>query len=326
MGFGLNRFILEFSLLGNLGVIIYSIITGYYGIHSNNINIKKILSLWLSVSFYSILFYFVFIYVNNGSWSIFGFLKTILPITFNQYWFASVYIIFMFFSPFINSVLNKLNKKEYLLLIFMLFLFFSFIPFISFQDTYTNNFILFVLYYSIGGFISKHIKSEKEIRMIKFCGVLSFLLLLILVLVFVFSENYFSFLLGKSAYLFDKKDPLILLLAVGFFIYFISKKKSCNRIINYVASLTFGVYLIHDNIFVREFLWKNLLNVKNIVFSNGLLIYYIIIVLLVFIVSCFIEMLKIVLFNKLFDNVSSKIANYLKKIMMEVEKIYERLF
>ena len=56
---GINRFILEVTRLGNIGVIIFMLISGYYLIEQKSIQLKKVLKLYLQILFYSPIIYLV---------------------------------------------------------------------------------------------------------------------------------------------------------------------------------------------------------------------------------------------------------------------------
>ena len=58
---GLNRYILEISTLGNIGVILFVLISGYFSIEQKEFKFKKIISLYLQVMFYSTSIYLLFV-------------------------------------------------------------------------------------------------------------------------------------------------------------------------------------------------------------------------------------------------------------------------
>jgi len=81
------------------------------------------------------------------------------------------------------------------------------------------------------------------------------------------------------------------------------------KIINLIGASTFGVLLIHDNIYVRNYLWESLF--KNASFANSgyLTIYEIIVVFVVFSICIAIDMLRIYLLEKPFFKLLDKITN-----------------
>ena len=80
---------------------------------------------------------------------------------------------------------------------------------------------------------------------------------------------------------------------------FNSLKIPHSKIINLLASATFGVYLIHDNNFVRPFLWHKVF--MNASFQNSpyLIPYSIGVILLVYVVCTLIELTRSRIFKML---------------------------
>ena len=62
-------------------------------------------------------------------------------------------------------------------------------------------------------------------------------------------------------YLFNYQNHvLILLLSLFLFLGFKALNVKNSRVINWISSLTFGIYLIHDNWQIRRYLWNNITN------------------------------------------------------------------
>lgn len=97
------------------------------------------------------------------------------------------------------------------------------------------------------------------------------------------------------------------------FLMFLGFKKiniGYNRIINIISSAVFGVYLIHDNSYVRPFLWKTIFN--NSWFKSNIFIpYSIIVIALVFITCTAIELLRIYVLEKHYMKSMNKVAKLL---------------
>ena len=63
-------------------------------------------------------------------------------------------------------------------------------------------------------------------------------------------ENYVS----------NINSPFVLTLTILIFTIFKNLKVKNNRVINKIASTTFGIYLIHENVFLRDIIWEQLVN------------------------------------------------------------------
>lgn len=102
----------------------------------------------------------------------------------------------------------------------------------------------------------------------------------------------------------------MLLISFLMFIGFLKINIGYNRIINIISSALFGVYLIHDNSYVRPFLWKTIFN--NAWFKSNLFIpYSIMVIALVFIICIAIEFFRIYVLEKHYMKSLNKVAKLL---------------
>lgn len=321
LSIGFNRFFLEVTILGNIGVILFVLISGYFLIDSDKFKLKKLLKIILQVWVYSSLIYIIFCISGLTDFSIKGLIKNIFPITFKQYWFATAYVVLYIFHPFINKFLKSLSKREYqLFLIISLTMFSIIVSCIGMgSDFYGNELIQFIMFYSIGGYLKKHkLFSKKRNSIILISSIC--ILILSVISVDLLSVKFPS--LGKYAnHFYDRNSIVAIAFSVSLFNYFINKKSFNNKFINLISSATFGVYLIHDNNYIRSFLWNDIFHNKDYVSSNMILLHVLISVGLVFIVCVLIDLIRQKLIEKpLFKILDKKIDNAQAKID---EKIYK---
>lgn len=83
---------------GKVAVNVFMIITGYFNIKKDRLNIKKMLMLWGEMFFYSIGIYTVFVLIGGTNFNIKDFIKCCLPLISEQWWFASCYLLILLFS------------------------------------------------------------------------------------------------------------------------------------------------------------------------------------------------------------------------------------
>lgn len=91
--------------------------------------------------------------------------------------------------------------------------------------------------------------------------------------------------------------------SVEIFLGFKNLKLKYNKLINIISSTTLGIYLIHDNKLVREFLWKNYFKVYEHFKDTNLLTYSLKIIILVFTICCILDFLRQKLFVYSLDKV-----------------------
>lgn len=257
-GLSLNNAILDFLIIGGkIGVAIFILIAGYFGIKSE-FNFKKLLKLILQVVFYTVIFGLINILIN-GWIGLKGFIKMCLPITFSVYWFMTAYCILYLVSPYINKLFNNLKKKEVeKLLIIMGILSCGIVITLLHVNRGINNLFVFVFLYILGAYISTYYK-EKKFKYSLVVAIISYLLIFATQLIFeVKFTNYMDHFISLYSL------PTIMC-SVMLVLHF----KDINiqsTAINIIASATFGVYLIHENTYVRPFLWEKIL--KNSLFYN----------------------------------------------------------
>lgn len=323
MPISFNRFMLEILKLGNIGVIIFLLITGYYGVNKEKaFSFRKIFNLYLEVLFYSIIIFFIFVLFGYEKLTFKGLLLNMFPITFNSYWFISVYFILYLFMDFINLLIKNLTKEKFLNLIIILFIVFSIIKTITFQSLYCNELIQLLFFYLIGAYIGKYesninISKKKVVYLILFCA----FIMLLSVLVFDIIGLKYSLFAMHSNYLFSRTSPLSIIISTLIFLLFIKKESFNSNTLNFVSSFVLSVYLISDNNYVRDVLWTNILKIKLFYNSPFLFLHLIFSIFMVFIICIIIDFFRTLIFSKLNDKISLLVEKNLKNIKKFILKI-----
>lgn len=316
-----NKIWIQIILIGGkLGVNLFILVSGYFLISSSKFKISKVLKLWIQVFFYSILIYGIFVICGWEKFSIKNFIRNILPITFEQWWFASTYFVLYLLSPFINVFLNQLDRQTYQKMLMIMTICWCFIPTVTNSTFQSNNLIWFVYLYSIAGYIKLY-KDNTEFPSKK-CLALTLSLIVLTfssVIVFDLLGRKVEFIGKYSTYFYGMQKLPILLISIFLFLGFKNTKMKYNKTINLISSATFGVYLIHENNLIRLFLWKNIFD--GIAFSDTITLipYSIIAVATVYIVCTIIELLRIYIleknYMKVVEKIEFKINNFINEIM-----------
>lgn len=234
-----------YRLLGEIGVDLFVLITGYFLINrKDNFGnaVKRVAKLWTEVWFYSILTCIIgIIYLKDTSLK--EIITSVFPIIFNKYWFVTAYVMLMLLVPFINKVVGSLDKKEYLTLLIFITIFAGVFPIIGNrifgQET---GFSILLAVYLFGGYIRKYGLKIKVpsiyiyvLIIVIYMGMLSSLV--ILGKLTSFSGHFDRFMYGIF--------PLIE--AVLIFLLVIELKPFTNKSINVIASSVFSTYLVTQN-------------------------------------------------------------------------------
>lgn len=232
------------QILGKTANNIFILTTGYYMINKK-INKEKIIKLIGEILFYSYSILFVYLVFCKEK-EIGIIIKSILPITFNAEWFVTSYILLYITIPFINALINNLTKKEMSVLIIIFIVCFSILPTINLLSEYFSNYIWFILLYLVGAYTKLY--ENKEFSKYSKCFIVVSSIAIICVITSIACFNM------RRLGLLEINSFLVFILAYSIFMDFINKKEYSNSIINYVASSSLGIYLIHDNVIIRAFM------------------------------------------------------------------------
>ena len=288
---GINRFLIEIGVLGNIGVIIFVLITGYFYINNKEpFKIRKLFTLVFETICYSLLIYLVFVLFGKESFSIKEFIRNCLPLAFQKYWFMTCYVVLYLFIPYINKSLNNINRDEHLRLIMIGIFLFSIVRLLINKSYYGNELIQFMLFYCIGAFCGKY-KSDKlcDKKLNKIVFILSCFALIGFTIIFDLLSVKYSLFERFSYFIFYRTSLFSILFSVSLFNIFVNMKEFYSKFINTIASLVLGVYLISDHYLIRGVIWSG---VSKYINSPYLIIHMIVSVLIVFSICCIIDFVR----------------------------------
>ena len=130
-------------------------------------------------------------------------------------------------------------------------------------------------------------------------------------LIYTFLENKSIPYMPSIMVFFSRYSIFSIMLACGLLMIFTSFSIT-SRIINVVGSLTFGIYLIHDNRFVRDVLWTDWLNCKRYALNWFFPFYALAIVVCVFTICGVVEYIRKLCFDRLFQKLSNRFTMWLR--------------
>lgn len=311
---------------GKIGVDIFVIISGYFLIQSSKNKLSKVLKLWVQLLFYSLIIYLIFVIAGDATLSIKELIKNIFPVIFTKWWFASTYFILYLLTPYLNKLLISFSKNDYQNFLILLTVLWCIIPTFTTNLFQSNPLIWFVYLYALAGYIRLYglfdsLKAKTCILIAIFASILTFLSAVIFDILGL-KINFFS---EHATYFFEMQKLPILIISVLLFLGFSRIDIGSNRVINIVASATFGVYLIHDNNYVRVFLWENLFKNTSFAHSDYLIPYSISVIISVYIVCTLIELMRIYLIEKRYMPWLTRISEKLKNKLKELQDFICRL-
>lgn len=253
-GFAANTFVIQLlSSSGKICVNIFVILSAYFLVDST-FKWEKVKHLCLQVFFYSAGILAIVLIFNLKTVTPYNVLRNLLPLTFNMYWFATSYIVFYILSPYLRKLLATLDKKSFRQLVIILTIVLSIIPTITFKGYLSSNLAWFIYLYIVTAYYKKY---KHEMRFLKHSlqiFVVSVLLLAISIAALDYLAVIYPPAVGFETYLATQYSFLGLVIAFSAFDVFRKLNIGVKPIINRVASCMFGIYLFHDNYYMREIL------------------------------------------------------------------------
>ena len=296
---GLQRFFVQLLQLGGkVGVNLFVLISGYFLINATSIKLSKILKLWGQVIFYSLAILAALWLTGYADLGPKILIKHFLPITYEIWWFASVYFVLYLVSPYINRLAASLSGRQYVGMLILFTLCWSIIPTLSTKDFQGNGLIWFAYLYLVGGFLRRYghrIRLRAGMSLLLGCGVL--LMTFLSAVIFDILGQKWGIFSAHATYFFSDRKVPVVLASVLIFHGFSKLDIGCRPIINHLSGTMFGVYLLHDHILLRYVLWQDIFSGATV---SGLLLlpYALMCIAAVFAVCTAIDLIRHWIFHR----------------------------
>lgn len=253
-------FVNVFGMWGKIGINCYLMITGYY-MCTSNISLRKWLKLVCWVWFYNALLNALFMASGYVEYSIHTLLRALLPISRVGSQFASTFIIFYLFIPFLNVLIKSMSKRVYQWLLLLVALVFVFLPYFPVYVISLNYLSWFVCVYFYAAYIRIHIQETTKSK--QFWRIVAIICIILSVVSVVVGSC--TGLWSPCYLVMDSNALLALPTAIATFMYMKHVRLGQNKIINTIAASCFGVLLIHDNSeIMHQWLWHNTLHASDL--------------------------------------------------------------
>lgn len=250
LNFYYANFVESFSIYA---VNLYVLISGYF-LCGTDFGYNRVLKIWLQIFFYSTFLWVVLVAVGYIPLSMKALVKVLLPVISNQYSFATAYVVLLLLVPFLNKLINGLDRVQYRRLIITMFVFFVVLGVGFPLSTSINSYFLnFVFLY----FLAAYFRRFGFVRLNKYVYLAGYVVSSLA----IFGGRMLAYRAGSRFYQDMFLDYHFVLVVVGAscLFLFIKEVELQSRLINKISGLTFGVYLIHDNIHVRSILYSRIL-------------------------------------------------------------------
>ena len=291
----LNRLWIQLMMIGGkLGVDVFVLISGYFLINAERLKTVRPVRMWFQLLTYSLVPFCLLAATGQVRFTAERLLHSLLPIAYDGWWFASAYFILYLFAPFINRFLRAMDRNEYRRFLLILMTVWCVIPTFLHVEMQRNNLLWFFCLYCVIGYYRLHHRSTGRKGS-------SCILLALAILLGIFGSAAALDLIGRNnrfiadhaMFFYDYYSLPVLAAAMLLVTGFSRIRMKRSRLINTISAAMFGVYLIHDNSYLRKLIWEKIFRTSAYADSSALIPYSAGVVLLVFIACTAIELIRI---------------------------------
>ncbi len=283
---------------------LFVLITSWFMVDKKEIKYKKIFDLIILTVFYGVTIYVINILSGAVllSKQSFAFLIS----TIFARWFLIIYIIFYLLIPFLNKMLKGLSKKNIIALLIIMTFFFSFWPTVINNITVGDGgygIITFIYLYIIVYFIKKYTDYNN------YNGIYLFIIWMICII----STIFYSYVAPVA---WNYNSFMVIGASVSMFLLLSKIKINRNKVLTYLSSFAFSTYIIHENVFVSKWIYKDIFRSSYYSKTVFLIPNLLISIICIFIICSIIEILRRLLFKYTIDILLFKSKIYNNKLIV----------
>lgn len=270
---------------------------------------EKFIRIWFQVLFYNIVFTVITIiigYDHSVGWR--QLIGSLFPILGNSHGFASTYLLFLLTVPILKMLIEKFNLATIKFLTVLGFLIQVFSApvgvIIGYSQPYRSELLLFVLCY----FIAYLMKNSNISNVHTLKARLACVAIILLCYIAYFIPYY------------PADESSVFNICAGFAVFLLFKgiEIKQSKMINFVATTTFGILLFHDHNVFRvtfwHYIWKDEFDYYGVMRFTGC---YLITAVIIFIIGMIIDCVR----KKLFEAGTMKTL-FIKKAVLKLSDLY----
>lgn len=253
------------EIMAYCSVNCYALISGYVGVKSG-FKYSRIILLWLQVVFYTVGLTVVTAFVNPEAVTAERIFVAFFPVMKREYWYFTAYFCMSFFVPAFNYVVNNMPRRQVRAMIVASLVLLSLLPAVfktgllgdpigdTFWTSNGYNTLWISVLYVIGAYVSKYKCTE---RIPAWAGVLTYAAVILI--------TWLEKLYAKPSVLVNYTSPTVLIAGFSLLVAFSRLRlRPLRRVIGLLAPAAFGVYVIH----VNKFIWDYVLNKRYAEFAS----------------------------------------------------------
>ena len=298
---------------------------------TSRFTLSKLVKIWGQVFFYSILITVIMVLAGQTDYhevlNLYNLCYLGLPVSMGHYWFGTAYVFLLLLSPILAMAAKKMDKKQLGLTVVLLLTAFCFVktvlPFDTPYDGHGYDIVWFVCLFMFAAYVRLHgfslIKSKVAAAILYLISAFCIWGWLVTAgIINVETQYQYMHLMDRTT---DYNFFFVFTASIGLFLFFRDlniKRNPLVRFIVAIAPYTFGVYLLHEHIFMAH-KWVIYLGVDG---EYGLLrpVHILLSVIIVFGVGIIVDLLRELIFK-----VFSKLCIWGLRIYYAKQEVWDYL-
>lgn len=280
-----------FEMASIVAVNVFVLISGWFGIHPS---VKGICKFVFQVLFFSLGIYIYLLIVGNVQFSFWG-LADCFAMKGGGYWFITSYLCLYILSPVLNAFIENSEKTLYKTVLITFFIFQTVYGFCSSGASFFlrgYSVVSFVGLYLLARYFKCYVNISKYSRIIYIA--IYIICTCVLSLIYILATYLDVSAISSRIDLYS--NPLVISSALSILLFF-SQIKIQSRVVNWIGTSSFAVYLLHTNSNVYRSYFIH--GIQNITMDYSILslITVIIYLILWFMVPLLLDQIRIILYT-----------------------------
>ena len=238
-------------------------------------------------------------FIFGGGQSKILLLQSVFPTLTGMWWYPTTYMIFLLIWPFYHKALMGFSEdilKQFTTVMLVVWSVSTIVPFINWG---ANNLLAFLMLYSIVimikrmGITYENHKSEfKALILIPYIVAVISIIALDLVGKKISSAAEYSCYFMRGNY-----RPVSMMVSIGLFMRGTSWKVRTNKVLDYLAEATFGVYLFHMYPANMTYLFEKLFSLQKVIEKPCAVLWVVAVTAIIFVTGVAIDSLRKAMFS-----------------------------
>lgn len=311
------------SYLGTFGNTVFFICSAWFFLDDDKVSLKKWFRMFTEIWIVSVIILIISYIIRDGDISGLIVIRSLFPNIFCNNWYLTAYLVFYPLHGLLNKLIEQMNQKMLFRIAMSLILIFVIINFFMTSFFATELTLWFSIYFFMAYIKRYCYRFTTNIKANCLVAAISLGVFIGIIVLTNFLGLYIPIFANKVLYWRNNCNPFMILFCITLFNIALNLdvRKKRGKCIQQIASLSMLVYLIHENIIVREYyrpcIWEYIY--KNYGYSY-LLLWVVGLAVTIFVLSTIVAYVYKHSIGILVYWISDKLLENLKKMYLTIEE------